>query len=102
MNDEIKRDILKVNVEQIEILDKLLKAEAGGDDPSINKKQKRFLIKQIRKTKQIPEEWWYELMEAIGCYAKDLTDTEQEIIIPIYDAIVIKLERNPPKKESEE
>lgn len=94
---QIGKKMMKVTSQQIDILDKLLDAEVNGDDPSLNKREKKELMKQIRKNNEIPDEWRYEIMEAIGCYCTtELTDTKQQIIHPIYDGLSMQQISRPP------
>lgn len=79
-------DDVKITKEQAEILDRLFEMEVNGDDPCLNKRTKKALIKQIKQDLTIPNEWWYELMETIGTKFSVLDRKEKRIIKPIYYA----------------
>lgn len=88
---------MKITQEQIEILDKVFEAEVNGDDPCITKREKKRIMKEMRETGLIPSSLWYELSEAIGCYAKYiLTDEERQKIAPIQDGAIMSIVKKPP------
>lgn len=81
---------MKLSEEQIEIIDKLLVSETNRDDPCIGKKERKRIMQKIRETKEIPYDWWYEILETIGCNFQELTDSERQIIHPIYDGFLMQ------------
>lgn len=82
---------VKITKEQIDIIDKLLEIEIDNQDPCIDKKGKKALMKELRKTSKLSEHWWYELMEIISGGLEELTDIEQQLIEPVFDSAQIDM-----------